>query len=271
MKKNVVLGIISSVFRMFVVFLISLVWLRYLLYDFSLSLALAICLTISFEVILIAVRKKRLIQNRQKEEDKKKEEGYANYFIFNDDSSAVNFFFMLAKKKHNAIKKSKYILIIHPNSKIVVFPFFTFRDFCADDLSYIFSALKNVEFDRLVVCASKVSAECEMLSKKFDKKTVILDRHGCYVLMKDYNIFPEKVIMPLENPKLTFFQLLQFAFCKQRTKGYFFASVLLLLSSFLVRQNIYYVIMSSILLLLSLIAYSNPKFNKKEEKKEVLS
>lgn len=272
MKKFIVFEIISSIFRLFLIFLISFVWIRYISRDFKLSIILSVVSTLIIDFTIRFIedkkRKKRII----KEKEKQAIDTYTNAFIFNDDAFSVNFFYNLATKRHTATKNKKFITIIHPDTKIILFPFFLYRSFDIDDLIFIFNNLKNLSFSKLIICTNKISPETIKLSKKVDKRIILLDKEETYFrLMVEYNYYPETMPTLKQNEKFSWKDLFAYTLNKKRTKGYFLSSLVLLFSSFVVSYNIYYVIFSSILLLLALISFINPKFNKVNIEENLLS
>ena len=181
----------------------------------------------------------------------------------------IDFFYNLTKQKHNAIKKNKYILIQHPTKNIILYPYFIYRNFCADDLIDIYNKVKKLSVNRLIICTNNIENEVIKLANKLCLEIFVLDGKDTYFeLLKKYNYYPPELKF-IEN-KNKFKDLLSYALNKKRTKGYFISSILLLFSSFLVPYKLYYVIISTILLTLAFVSYINPKFNK-HNKIELLS
>lgn len=271
MKKFIVFEIVSIFFRLLLIFLISFIWLRYITRDFKLSVAVSIFLTlaIDFTIKFFGDKKKRKGIARQKE--KLEIESYINSFIFNDDAYSVNFFHQLASKRHSAIKNRRFVTITHPDSKIILFPFFLYRPFDADDLIFVYNNLKSQNFSKLIICTNKINSDVFKLCKKINSNIILLDGEQTYIkLLLEYNCYPDKCLQTEDLNKFTWNDLLTYALNKKRTKGYFFSSLILLFSSFLVSYNIYYVVMSSLLLILALISFTNPRFNKINSEEKIL-
>lgn len=272
MKKFIVFEIISVVFRLLLIFLISFVWLRYITRDFKLSVILSIftTLVVDFTIKFFSDKKKR--KGILKEKEKQEIESYINTFIFNDDNYSVNFFYNLATKRHTATKNRRFVTVIHPESKIILFPFFLYRAFDTDDLIFIYNNIKNQEFSKLIICTNKISPDAIKLCKKINSKIILLDGEQTYLkLLLEYNFYPEKMPSLKQTETLSWKDLLAYTLNKKRTKGYFLSSIVLLISSFVVSYNLYYVIMSSVLLLLALVSFINPKFNKPKVEENLLS
>lgn len=198
-----------------------------------------------------------------KQEEQSKIQEYINSFIFSEDSFNVNFFYNLAKTKHNAVKKSKFVVIEHPDSRIILYPHFTYKTFCIDDVINIINKVKTLNTKRIVICTNKYDTNVPSFIKKLPIEIYILDGTDTYYeLLKKYNCFPQPTKLEQEN-KITLKELASFALNKKRTKGYFISSIFLLFSSFFVPFKLYYIIISTILLILALVSFINPKFNKK--------
>lgn len=251
-------------FRIVVIFLICFVWCRYFINNLWISLIITAILTLSIDFLIKFVLNKKNKKQKAKIDEQETIQNYINSFIFSDDSFCVNFFSELAKQKHNVIKKSKFIQIEHTCNRVILYPYFVYRDFNVDDLICILNKVKSLYPAKIVICTNKIDPLALKLSSKLPIKTIILDAIDTYnSLLVKYNYYPPLTkLSDTSKPTMKYF--LSYALNKKRTKGYFIASLFLLFSSFLVPYKIYYVIMSSILLMLSFISYINPKFNKKE-------
>ncbi len=254
----------DAFFRILIIFLACFVWCRYFIDNLWLSLIATIFLTLTIDLTINFVKNKRQKKkNIYKEEDEKIQQ-YINTFIFSEDNFSVNFFYELAKIKHQAQKKNKYIEIVNTNKKIILFPYFIYRDFNTDDLVLVYNKTKKEMPSRLIICTNTIDNNAIKLAQKLPLDVYILDGNQVYEkLLKKYNYFPYLTKLKSET-KIGFKEILSYALNKKRTKGYFIASVILLLSSFFVPYKIYYVVMATLLLILSLVSFSNPKYNKIE-------
>ena len=254
----------DAFFRILIIFLACFVWCRYFIDNLWISLVATIFLTIIIDLTINFVKNKRQKKkNTYKEEDEKIQQ-YINTFIFSEDNFSVNFFYELAKIKHQAQKKNKYIEVVNTNKKIILFPYFIYRDFNSDDLVLVYNKTKKEMSSRLIICTNTIDNNAIKLAQKLPLDVYILDGNQVYEkLLKKYNYFPYLTKLKSET-KIGFKEILSYALNKKRTKGYFIASVILLLSSFFVPYKIYYVVMATLLLILSLVSFSNPKYNKIE-------
>ncbi len=264
MKNFSIFKTFDMFFRIVVIFLICFVWCRYFIDSLWLSLILTVILTLSIDFFIKFLFNRKTRKNKAILDEQEKIQNYINSFIFSDDSFSVNFFCDLAKKKYNVIKKTKFIQIEHTCNHVILYPYFMYREFNADDLITVFNKVKSLHPKKIVICTNKIDSLATKLSAKLPIKTILLDYIDTYnQLLVKYDCFPPMTKLN-EQQKPNMKYLLGYALNKKRTKGYFIASLFLLFSSFIVPYKIYYVIMSSILLTLSFISYINPKFNKKE-------
>ena len=256
--------LLSKLFRLFLIFIISLIWCRYFIEDLTLSISLTIIITLIIDTIITLIFAKKTERANLKNSEIEKAENYCNKFIFSDKSYAVNFYYNLASKRYKARKLSKYIIVEHRENNVLLYPFYKFEDFNIEDLISTYNYAKKAKVNKLVICVNKTNANVLKICDKLDIKIIILDKYQTYnKLFKEYNYFPQEFI--IKTQKNTFKSLVEYSLNKKRTKGYLIASIILLFSSFIVKYNIYYLISSSILLILSLFSFINPKFNKKTE------
>lgn len=263
--KNInVFALIGVLSRLFLEFLIVLVWLRYFVKDFTIAIVSTMLVVVLFECVLFLINKKRRTKNGNKKETQKKIDDIAMTFLFSDDSQNLNFFQKLASKKHKATKKSKYVVVENPNKKVVLVPFFTYQNFSCDNLLFCINTTKKENPQKLVITTNGVDQDVFALAKHFeDFEIVVLDKTDTFFkLLKFYDCYPEINTKLSQKTKPSRQDILAHAFNRKRSKGYFFASCILLISSFVVRKNLYYIISSSLLLILALVSHFNPRFNK---------
>ena len=265
MKKFNLTNTLNLLFRLFVIFLICLIWSRYFINPLWASLVVTIILTLAIDFFIVYLSQKRQLKQNIKNDENEKINNYANTFIFSNKKTAVDFFFNLAKTKHFATKTTKYVVINSQNNKIVLYPYFLYRQFDCNDLVEIYKTLSMASLKRIVICTNTVDPQVYDLCKKLPKEVFVLDAKDTFLkLYKEYNIYPPQTKLE-QKPQNKYFSLAKYALNKKRTKGYFVASLFLILSSFISPYKIYYLIISTILLSLTFISLFNPKFNKIEE------
>ena len=257
-----ILKFFNILFRLFLIFLICFIWVRYFVSSLELTLAISAILTVCFEIIIHFFLDKRYAKTKLKADEEKLAEKISSNFVLNP-KLATTYFLNLAKINYNAKKVGSYIEITNKGEesfKTILFPLYSYNPLSAQDVVEIIKKTEKSKLSKIVVCSYKVSKEAHEISKKFsDFKIFLLDSKACFSkLIKHYNFYPEnlKEIEIISKPK--FKEILKQALSKSRAKGYLVASLVLLFSSFIVRMNIYYVVFSSILLLLSLWSFFFP-------------
>ena len=252
-------------FRLCLIFLICLVWFRYFVKDFALSVFYTVLSTVMIEILIHFLSGKRKNKLNLKNSEMKHASQIALTFAL-DSEKALNFLFDLSKQKHTAQKCKKYILIKNKNVERgqeylnILYPYFKLENFTKNDLSEILKKVKNVKYEKLIICSCLFNKDVYSFAKVLNKKIILLDAEGAYgLLYKKYNFFPNQLVELNQSAKLKFKEFLTLAINKKRSKGYFFASIVLLLSSFLFRMNLYYIISSSVLLVLCLISFLIPQ------------
>lgn len=263
-KKINVFMLLNTLSRLFLEFLIALVWMRYFVKDFTIAIISTVLVVILFECVLFLFKKSKQKKSGDKKQIQKKIDDIAMTFLFSDDSQNLNFFHKLASLKHKATKKSKYVVVENTNKKVVLIPFFTYQNFSCDNLLFCINTTKKENPQKLVITTNGVEQDVFALAKHFeDFEIVVLDKSDTFFkLLKFYDCYPEINTKIKPTTKPTHQDLLACAFNKKRSKGYFLASCILLISSFVVRKNLYYIISSSLLLILALVSHFNPRFNK---------
>lgn len=265
MKKFQIMNIVNMLFRLTIIFLICLVWCRYFIKTLWISITVTCILTILIDFIFHFFNKRKHGKIQIKKEEQNLIEEYTNTFIFSTQQQNLQFFNELAATKHSSKIYGGKVIINHTNIKIALFTCFSFKDFTTDNLVEIYNKCKNV--NRIIVCTNTVEDKAYSLAKTLNIETIILDKESVYTkLLKQYNYFPHTTsLKTAEKTKIN--DVLSYALNKNRTKGYFFSSIVLLFSSLIVPYKLYYVIFASLLLVLSFVSFVNPKFNKKQPTK----
>ena len=120
MKKLKLYYIFDTFFRLLIFFLILFVWIRYSIRTLWLSLVISAIATLLLDFCLKLLKDKKKKKNKFISDQKEKIEKCINSLVFDDDKNVIEFFYKLANSKHTATKKTSYVLISHPNKKIVL-------------------------------------------------------------------------------------------------------------------------------------------------------
>ena len=180
------------------------------------------------------------------------------------DNNYMKFYEEMLKTRYNNISTKKHYILINKNqSTTIVYPFLKIKKLSADDVLEIIKILNKEKYDRLTILCNEYDKETPVFLRNFNQDVMLLDKFESYSLYKEYDFFPQITNEYKKEAKLTFKDLLSFAFNRTRSKGYVLSAIFLFITSFFVEMNIYYCVVSSILLILALVSYINPKYNKK--------
>lgn len=256
----------QNVFRIFLIFFLTFIWVRYFVYSLFLSLIISAVITIVIDLVLRLLTKKKNKVNNLK--IKEKEDAENMFLSLATDKNALDFYLQLAQKECIASQKKKeYITLENFNNKILLYPFLSLNPLSPEDILQTIKYGKVENAQKIVITCGEISKDALTFVKSVEENIVLLDKFSTYnSLYKHYNMFPNITTTYKKNGKLAFKELLAYSFNKSRTKGYFFSAIILFLSTLFIRYNIYYCIMASILVLFALISYFNPYFNIKQSK-----
>ena len=262
MKKIFIFKTLDAFFRLFIIFLVAFVWIRYFIDSFWISLVISILTTFAIDIIFAYIKNKKQNKLNIKKEKKKKIDGYMNSFIYCDKKYCIDFFYKLCSKNYNTIKKSKYLIISHPETNIILYPIFLYRPLNIDDVIECYNSVKKEKPKRIVICTNSYDSNVLKFSLSLGIETLLLDKQQTYIsLLEKYDIYP-KITKINNSNKITFKQILLSALDKKRAKAYFVSALFLLFSSLFVYYKIYYLIFSTLLLIMCLLCLFSFKFNK---------
>lgn len=273
-----ILKFLNMLFRIFLIFLICFVWMRYFIDELWQALLYTALLTISIEFILHFIFVKKNMKKSLKIKEQELAEKISITFVFSQPK-AINYFYNLAKIHYDTKKTSKYITILRKNNdnkkdeqseileannefnKTILYPFYSYNAINPQNLVEILKEVDKIECNKLIVCGYKIDKDTYKLAQKIsDKKIILLDSSDTYLkIIKQYNYFPEKLKDIKSIDKVSLKDILKSSLSRKNSKGFLISSLILLFSSFIVRLNIYYVIISSLLLLFALLSFFLPQ------------
>ena len=253
--------------KLTLIFFLSFIWLRFFLDSLWLSAVIALSITILIECLHRLIKKHN--KNKSSLKIKEKEDADNIFFSLLTDNKYMKFYEEMLKSRHNQVSvKKQYLLIKKNDITILLFPYLKLKTLTADDLLDILKSSKD-KFDKIIILCHDYNKETEVFKKNFNKEILLLDKYETYTLYKEYDYFPEITNEYKKEAKLTFKDMLSFAFNRSRSKGYILSAIFLFITSFFVQMNVYYCIISSLLLIMALISYINPKYNKKVSKEVI--
>lgn len=262
MKK--ILYVLQILLKLMLVFSIAFIWLRFFLNSIWLILSISLTITILFEIAHRYFQRKN--KSRENLKIKEKEDADNMFLSLAKDSKYMKFYEEMLKTRHSDVVANKDFLIINKEEKVILFPYLKLEILKPLHLLEILNKTTKAKADKITILCYEYDKDTVAFIKNFSEKIVLVDRFESYSLYKEYEFFPEITQEYKKEAKLTFKDLLGFAFNRSRTKGYLISSIILFITSFFVKINIYYCIISSLLLLFALISYINPKYNRKSVK-----
>ena len=255
-------------FKFLMIFFISFIWVRYFIKSLWQSFLISLAITILIDIISRIFTKKKNAHILLKSKEREKAENC--FFSLCMDENNLEFLFKLASSRHCCKKLSKCILILHPESKIILFPYFNFLSLSQDDVVKIVNSVKTHNPTKIVILCHSILKETASFVKNFDIDVQLLDQYDAYQkLYKIYDVYPEIKYSYKKDKKLALKDLAMYSLNRSRAKGYFFSALILIFSSFFVRANLYYAIVASLLVILALISLYDP-FSKNKINKELL-
>lgn len=258
MKK--ILYVLQILLKLLLIFAIAFIWLRFFVKPLWLSIIISIGVTFLFEIMHRYFQKRNKTQKNLKL--KEKEDADNMFFSLTTDNKYINFFEEMLKTRHaEIITKKSYLIINKENKNIVLYPCFKLEPLTPNTVVEILKNIKQIKVEKIIIACYEYDKQLQVFIKNFNEEILLFDRYECYCLYKEYDFYPEITQQYKKEAKLTFKDLLGFAFNKSRTKGYLVSSIILFITSFFVKLNIYYCVISSLLMLLALISYINPKYN----------
>ena len=265
MNKIRILKIISSIFRLTLIFSLSFVWMRYFFPDLTLSIISALFLTALIDFLLYTILRRRETKSSLKAKEIKEVEDMFIHLLM--DKKPMAFFKRLASSRHKCENKKDYLLISEETSCVALFEKIRLQPLTPDDVikTYKKINIKTQKIDKIVVICGSADKESYAVAEKLNINFLILNKEDTYKkLYKPYNIFPKQSddLKPIKNE--TFKTLIAYSFNKKRTKAYFLSALVLLFSGVIIGMSIYYTIMASLLLTFAIVSYYNPMFNKKK-------
>ncbi len=262
MKK--IMFIFQIILKCSFVYLIAFVWSRYFFHSLWKSSVFSLLFTIAIEIFSYLIKKKK--NNKMNLKIKEQDEAENMFFSLASSNNSLNFFEKLAKTRHNlVIKKKDYIIITNDEqSKIVLYPFITLNQLTPQDVVNIVKLSQKEHASKIIIPCYDYTKESQLFIKNFDFDITLLDKNETYALLyKEYQFFPEITAKYKKESKLSFKDLLAYAFNRSKTKGYILSAIIIFATSLFIKLTIFYCCMASILLLFALISYINPKYNKK--------
>lgn len=257
MKRN--LPILQIFFKVFLIFLITFVWVRYFVKSLAYSILISAFLTmiIDFLTRYFSNKKQKRI-SLKKDEIKNAENMFLSLATSNNGFSFLKNTF---SQKHNLISKKKYFIY---EDKTLLYPYFSLSPVTPNEIIDIMSVVSKEKINKIVIVSGEFSSDCQKIISLYDKQIILLNQYETYEkIYKSYQSFPAISNKIAQTKKTSIKDLLSYSFNRSRTKGYVFSAIIIFICSLFVKASLYYAIITSTLLIFAIISFSNPFFNKK--------
>lgn len=243
---------IDEIFKLVLIFFISLVFYRATLLSFSICLLLASSTTIIVGILLFYFKLKKDAKLFLKSEQIKKIETIKTQLNNASQLELRKYFAKLLSINPNSKGE---LLKTTDNQKVLFLPYFEKDVFDLEDLLSIYKENKNRKIDEVIILCTNFSDDCLTTSKNYKKiKYTLMNLKDIYLkLIEPTHIFPEIQIEVAKKEKMTFAKLRKYVLERKRAKSYFFCGIVLLFSSYFVPLRIYYLIFSGLMFIFSLL------------------
>lgn len=243
---------IDEIFKLVLIFFISLVFYRATLLPFSICLLLAGLTTIIVGILLFYFKLKKDAKLSLKNEQIKKIETIKTQLNNASNLELRKYFAKLLSIEPNSKGE---LLKTAENQKILYLPCFEKDVFDLDDLLSIYRENKNRKINEVIILCTNFTDDCFATSKNYKKiKYTLMNLKDIYLkLIEPTQIFPEITIEAPTKEKMTFAKLRKYVLERKRAKSYFFCGIVLLFSSYFVPLRIYYLIFSGLMFTSSLL------------------
>lgn len=237
---------IDEIFKLVLIFFISLVFYRATFLSFSLCLLWASLTTIIVGILLFYSKLKRDAKLSLKTEQVKKIETIR---VQLNNASQLEMRKYFAKLLSIIPNSKGELMKVTANQKALYIPCFEKDIFTLDDLLSIYRKNKNRKIDEVIILCTNFTDDCLATSKNYKKiKYTLINLKDIYLnLIEPTQLFPKITIETPTKEKMTLVKLKKYAFERKRTKSYFFCGIVLLFSSYFVPLRIYYLIFSGLM------------------------
>lgn len=249
--------IFQSFFKVFLIFLICFIWLRYFVSSLVTTIIISALLTFVIDIISRIIFSKH--RAKQELKNKEKQEAIDMFFAMAMKKAQLDFFVKIFKNKPSFATKKQYLCYEEEGNTIALFPAFSFEEVKVDTIAKAIVQTKSQKAQKLIIVGGAFERECFSFIKNFEQEILLYDKFDTYTkIYKKHQTYPETIKKIEEKKKFSSKELLAYSFDRKRVKGYFLSALSLLFCSLFVRQTIYYSIFSSLLLVFGLISLSSP-------------
>lgn len=268
-------SILSTFFSSFIIFLISLLWIRYFISSFYLALFLAMLISLIIGIVLESFKNARL---KKLQNIKLKDGKYLKYKLhfLTMNKADLNKYIACCLKDYKTQIKSNQFIISGNNFNILVLNLISAHEYVTTDV--IIKEFSKINLDnvkRLIILTNSYSSLCQDVCSYITNLSDvhILDFDESYKLILEKNIenlAAKEICVNIKEHNYVN-NIISLTLNKKKAKSYFFASLFLLITSFFLPYNLYYKIFSTILLVLCLLSSLDIQYFHKYKPKSILN
>lgn len=253
--------LLDILFYFFVIFFVSIIWLRFYIHSSWSVITLATLISLLFSLIILRIKLIKKQKKSHTNSELKLAKNFSLEMLYLTEKEQCEKICTMLNISKSYIKKKSII-----NKNYAIKPLYTNFSINKIDIIKTISQLKDEKIEKIIILCANYSPECFNFENQInDIKISILNENEVYEkLLKTLNYKSEIKSVPKPTRKEHFKNLLSVAFNNKRTKGYFCSAFILFLCSLVFRYNLYYIIVSSLLFIFALISKFNKVYNKKE-------
>lgn len=255
--------LLDLIFANLLVFLFSLIWLKFLFKNFFVSLLISAIIVCVFNLIFYYLLRKKIIKEKYNFEFKKDFECYFLTLLSNTKEENLQFFYSILKTDNSKIFKNKNSIIIAVDNKmkIAYCPLFELENLTLEIALKQIALLKNLNCNNIILLCKNIDLKTKFKLENLSNVNVEIYNSFDIAnnIFKKYGKYPKINYTQKPKIKINLKLLYVSGFKKTNAKKFFLSGLFLFFCSFVIRNNIYYVLFSSILFFLSFLCLMNNK------------
>lgn len=244
--------ILTSIIRMSLIFLISLVWTNDITHNSYVSIIISIVVCVCIEVIIILISHKKNIKSTISKKEQIIKDDWQTILSLQSQTEVCNTITNLIKEKE-IVNKNSYVIIT--NTDTLIYPIFHKDAIQKVDVNIAYNISKIENIKNVKIFCNSIDDQSKLLISKIgDKNITICDMDTLYNEYIKPNSIPYPNNIELKHPKpKTSHEYLNIIFNKKLTKNYIFGGILILFASFFTKYSLLYEIMGTLMIICACI------------------
>lgn len=238
-------------FEILIILLFAFIWTRYFIDNLTLSIILAIALTLAVAFVIARKNKVKAEKYNLIKVSNKKLENFRQYFLFTNKLTILNEIKLQINGDFIADN-----LLYHKNGIYALFN--KEKPVCKDDIIALIQKIDTHKIESITILCTSIEAETANFAKNIanihfeilNLNDIATKFYGDKLNSDEFANSPK--IVYKQNAIITFKTFLLMFLRPQNAKGYFFSAIILIFASIIVPHKIYYYVSASILLILAL-------------------